>query len=298
MIKNKHYEASFTVLGNTFSHRISANWETERKAIVDFNRMFYFFSENNIDVRNLFHADDFTLNIQEVAGRSKIFQKFSFSMSNNTAMRENSKVILFLENERVGSLFLTIGIAKDGNLNLKNLPISVTKYNKIYVPQEDFINSDPLPAMWMELFSEEYRPKVDDYDEALDSTEELIMAYTPRVNEHEVLSSPLGSSKVMHLNVDLNPAGSVTSVSVMSRPPLYESPMRTSPDEFMSLYSRPKSKKMRKSATAKALPGVRSPTAGSLATGITTPTTVISARASLATLSGHQSFRSNQESGA
>jgi hypothetical protein len=60
----------------------------------------------------------------------------------------------------------------------------------------------------MEIFEENYRSKVQDEDEnVLDSSEELVHAYTPRVNNQEVLSAPLGLTTVMHLGVDLDPSG-------------------------------------------------------------------------------------------
>ena len=74
---------------------------------------------------------------------------------------------------------VTIGLAKDSEINLKSLPISIFKLGKIYIPQDDYVSSDPLPDIWMEIFEDEYKSNLK--ETIHDSDAEMALAYTPRV---------------------------------------------------------------------------------------------------------------------
>ena len=55
----------------------------------------------------------------------------------------------------------------------------------------------------MEIFEDEYKSNLK--DEILDSSAELEIAYSARVPSSQTMAAPLGTTKVMHLGVELDP---------------------------------------------------------------------------------------------
>jgi hypothetical protein len=70
------------------------------------------------------------------------------------------------------------GISCDPEVNVKTLPITIHKFQKVYVPADGFITADPLPQCWMELFDEEVG-RITVKEEIFDSSGELEAAYDP-----------------------------------------------------------------------------------------------------------------------
>jgi hypothetical protein len=113
MIQKPRFKISFELFGTKYEYDLEANWRTEKHAEIPFNRLFYFFSMSNHDVKEFFYETKFVLEFSGVTGTSNVLKRFSCVMQPNSGMRESGRMVLFLENSRVGSLYFTMGLAKD-----------------------------------------------------------------------------------------------------------------------------------------------------------------------------------------
>lgn len=49
-----------------------------------------------------------------------------------------------------------VGIGSDSKIDVKQLPITITRNFGLYFPEKGYFNSDPLPNEWIELIQENY----------------------------------------------------------------------------------------------------------------------------------------------
>lgn len=117
-------------------------------------------------------------------------------MDENQGIFHTHLVQLFDESEHVGTLKLTVGLAKDSMRNAHSLPFNITKYQNLYIPEEKYITTDPFPEVWLEIYSKTYKSKI--REEILDSSEELERAYEPLVSISEIASLNFGATAVLH----------------------------------------------------------------------------------------------------
>ena len=90
-------------------------------------------------------------------------------MGNNEAFFQNQKMVLFdKKRKRVGSMGITVAIAKDCVKESSRFHIKIDKVGKMYVPEDRYISTDPIPEVWIDIFSP--RPQSCLKEEILDSS--------------------------------------------------------------------------------------------------------------------------------
>lgn len=77
--------------------------------------------------------------------------KNKFEISNG--QRQTSTVLLFFENHKYCELVLKIGVVCDGKYHVQDQQFK--KWNSVYFAHKNYINSNPLPKEWMEIFGED-----------------------------------------------------------------------------------------------------------------------------------------------
>jgi hypothetical protein len=92
---------------------------------------------------------------------------------------------------------LVAAISRDSMKEAKNLPIIIEKIGRVYVPEDKFFSTDPLPPVWLEVFDPSYTLN-DGQDNLFDTSEELEAAYDPLMSLEHVKARPYGTSVVMH----------------------------------------------------------------------------------------------------
>lgn len=89
-------------------------------------------------------------------GVSPILSDFPSSLSMGSALTEKKHISLFLPG---GSsrcdLVTAVGLSCDHICDSKYLKTALTKVLDVYLPEEHYCNTDPLPVEWMEHFGEE-----------------------------------------------------------------------------------------------------------------------------------------------
>jgi hypothetical protein len=117
---------------------------------------------------------------------------------------QSHKLLLFnSKRHKVGSVLITTAIAKDVDKCTSTMPIAIRKVGHIYVPEDKYISTDPLPDVWMEIFDSKYVGN-DGQDEIMDTSEELDEAYDPEISLDHMKARAFGTSRVMHLKVSLD----------------------------------------------------------------------------------------------
>jgi hypothetical protein len=121
----------------------------------------YFFSNPKKSIRRFleeFQAE-FSLETDPkvmLKGVSPILSDFPAALSMGSALTEKKHVSLFLQGgiSRC-NLVVTVGLSCDHTCDSKYLKTALTKVLDVYLPEEHYCNTDPLPVEWMEHFGEE-----------------------------------------------------------------------------------------------------------------------------------------------
>ena len=99
---------------------------------------------------------------------------------------------------------MTVFISKDIHFDVQQLPITINKYGSVYIPEDTYMTSEPMPEAWMETFGKKHNP-LPAVEDILESSEELEEAYDPSISKDQMISQPLVMSTVLHTNYDLRP---------------------------------------------------------------------------------------------
>lgn len=198
----------YSLFNDKFCYQLEPKWVTGNTARYHLTRLYYFFAENNTEVRNFALSCESNFRITHgkawenviAQGTYHPFQSFTCDMCNNSALYQPTTILLFRNDVLYITVHLTIGIARDREVNIHEMPVSIYRHHGVFIPEQSYINSEPLPEVWMEVFTRYYsgvnKTKFDD------SQEEM---YTPVLNRKEIYSRPMVSTHVMHTNIDLDP---------------------------------------------------------------------------------------------
>lgn len=98
-----------------------------------------------------------------------------------SAMVQSVNTVLFNRREEpMITLSLKAGISADHYVNSKNIKSIMVKHAEIYIPDQHYCTTDPLPTAWMELF--------DVYADTVSLDEEMVKdIYVPTLSHAEML---------------------------------------------------------------------------------------------------------------
>ena len=85
--KKRKYNICFDLFGSRYEYDIKSKWTDVRTADLNFKRLHYFFARSDMDVRDFCRETEFRLSLDDVIGTSRIFNKFSCAMDNESGMR-------------------------------------------------------------------------------------------------------------------------------------------------------------------------------------------------------------------
>jgi hypothetical protein len=219
----------YSLFGDKFCYLLEPRWLAGNRAKYHLTRLYYFFAENNGDVRKFAESCESHFRLTRgkewehvvAQGACRPLAAFTCEMANNEALCQPLEVLLFRDDVVYITAHMTVGIARDREVNLREMPVSIYRQHGVLVPEQSYINSEPLPSVWMEVFTREYNGL--DRTELINSSEELEEMYTPKLNRKEIYSRPMVSTHVMHTNIDLDPfpRPARPTQSAKARLPLY-----------------------------------------------------------------------------
>lgn len=207
----KNLYLHYKIFDNHYSYKLSPYSIRDTTVSYNITRLYYFLGMRDLKVKKFCSKLEMQLwitkgnELTSVIAHAKIspLKFFSGEMPFRTAFHEPVEVIFFRDDEQYMNMKMSVGLACDSDINVKTLPINIRRYMGLYFPEESYFNSDPLPNEWMELFDDAYKGL--NNTRILDSSHELEEVYSPKLNKDEMLTPPIGSTKVLHLNFNLDP---------------------------------------------------------------------------------------------
>jgi hypothetical protein len=201
----------YRIFDLTFSFSIHQEWLDGGSASFSIVRLYYFFASLGHPVTKFCRKAAVAFRLTRgpdwenciASGTSHLLRGFTGEMCEQSASYEPTQVLLFRGQDEAARLSLVAGIACDRQVKIRELPITITKMHKLYLPEESYFSSDPLPSLWLEMFDSEY--PLSQSMTVLESSQELDTNYLPLLSNNEIISQPLGNTKILHVNFDLNP---------------------------------------------------------------------------------------------
>lgn len=208
-MKNLHVH--YSLFDVRYSFAVSPDWIKDTCATFNIARLYYFFAALDHSVPRFCETLEMPFRLTRgpdwenciASGISNPFKDFTGQMEEGTAIHQPFKVLLFRNDEEAVRLRFVVGLACDLPVKIKSLPITITKMYGLYLPEESYFSSDPLPPQWLEIFDPKY--SLNYSISALESSEELDANYSPLLSSKEIVSQPLCNTKILHVGVDLNP---------------------------------------------------------------------------------------------
>ncbi|CAG9320113.1 unnamed protein product [Blepharisma stoltei] len=207
--KNRNLYLHFNIFEQSHVIKLSHKLRKPNKLRMRRTRLFYFFTQDVAHAKALSSSEVMNIMITEnktkivSTGDSSPLKLFSCEMEEKDSITQLWEVPLFAHQAHFMTLKFVFGLAKDHTVNPRRLPVNITKYKSIYMPDDTYFSSEPLPIGWMELFNTKY--KEDITSPLLSSSEELEDVYSPELNEDLIYSSPLTSGKILHIDINLDP---------------------------------------------------------------------------------------------
>ena len=98
-------------------------------------------------------------------GSTGILSHFKNRFAEECGQRQTSTVLLFFDNGKYCELTIKVGLVCDGVYNTTDM--NLYRQNSVYCPDASFINSNPFPKEWMEIFTPSYEIQNEDktYDD-------------------------------------------------------------------------------------------------------------------------------------
>ena len=200
----------YTLLGERYSYPLQPTM-VDGKAKYRLTRLHYFFAVANSEVLNFAQTCEACVRLTKgpewdgalAQGLCHPLSSFTCNMHDNDAICQPFEVLLFDNEVLLLRLHMVVGLAKDREVKVREMPISIARQHGLYVPEAAYINSEPLPQVWIEAFTKEYNGL--DRTEVLDSSAEIEEMYSPQLIRKEIYAQPLSSTHVLHTDVDLDP---------------------------------------------------------------------------------------------
>lgn len=185
-----HYD----FLGLRYSRRLSdLIASTESSFSLPITRLHYFFAVKDPSTGPICRQLEMRLSltyseksVSVLEGTFAPLAVFSFDFSMFSAFLASHTVLLFGEEQTQGEVRLKIGFSLDREIRPKSLPVSIRRFNQVFIPEETYITSQPLPQAWLEVFTSAAPSQRTDIPS---STRELERMYDPVLRIDEELES-------------------------------------------------------------------------------------------------------------
>ena len=195
---------SYTFMDRKREHVLVPTWISQTQAIIDFPKLYFVFADNDELMKNMFKDMQVEFYIGGMRGVTNPFYKFTANIAESVGLSEKLEILLLKTTYIKARLNMTVFIAKDMIFDMQELPITINRYGSVYIPEDTYMTSEPMPEAWMERFGKKFEP-MPLCEQVLESSQELEDAYTPKVSKEVMLNDPLMRSKVLHTNYDLKP---------------------------------------------------------------------------------------------
>lgn len=129
---------------------------------IPFIKLHFVYSHSDKSIAKFLEETDFELRIVEnsewdntlLKADAKLLLDFPSDLSLNTALT-SSKHITFFDSEfnPNAHMSLTVGFSCDSTILTSNIKVFLNKFNDVYIPEEFYFRTDPLPVELMEVLS-------------------------------------------------------------------------------------------------------------------------------------------------
>lgn len=200
----------YTLLGERFSYPLQAVL-VDGKAKYHLTRLHYFFAVTNSEVLRFAQSCEAQFRLTKGQDWDRVLAQgvchplssFTCNMHDNDAICQPFEILLFDSDLLLLRLHVVVGLARDREVKVHEMPISIYRQHGLFLPEPAYINSEPLPQVWIEAFTKQYEGL--ERTEVLDSSAEIEEMYSPQLVRKEIYAQPLSSTHVLHTDVDLDP---------------------------------------------------------------------------------------------
>lgn len=214
----KNLYIHYSLFESTYSFALNSDWIQGATATFNIARLYYFFANLDRSVPKFCQTLLMPFRLTKgpewehvlASGVSNPLKDFTGEMIESSAIHQCFEIMLFRNDEQAVKLKFVAGLACDRFVKVKELPITITKLNGLYLPEESYFSSDPLPPQWIEIFDSNF--SMNQSVELLESSQELDAIYSPLLSNNEMVSQPLCNTKILHSEIDLNPRSGLTSM--------------------------------------------------------------------------------------
>ena len=91
-------------------------------------------------------------------GVTNPFYKFTANIAESVGLSEKLEILLLKTTYIKARLNMTVFIAKDMIFDMQELPITINRYGSVYIPEDTYMTSEPMPEAWMERFGKKFEP--------------------------------------------------------------------------------------------------------------------------------------------
>lgn len=186
-----HYD----FLGLRYSSKLSdivASTDT-CKFSLPINRLHYFFAVKDAAIVSICHNLSMNISLTYSGKSTPLLEGtfaplsfFSFDFSICSAFLASHTVLLFANEGTQAEIRLKIGFSLERKISPKSLPVSIRRLSQVYIPEETYITSEPLPQAWLEIFTSAVSSQRTDI---LSSRRELEQMYDPVLRIEEELET-------------------------------------------------------------------------------------------------------------
>jgi hypothetical protein len=129
---------------------------------IPFMKLHFVYSHQDKSIARFLEDTEFELRIVEngdwdcmlLKGEAKLLSDFPSDLSRNTALTTFKQITFFdLTFNPVAHMSLTVGFSCDSTILTKNIKVFLDKFNEVFIPEEFYFRTDPLPLEWMEVLS-------------------------------------------------------------------------------------------------------------------------------------------------
>ena len=175
-----------------YIYEIKLKWPSPSYTPLHIARLYYFFAQKTPQIVYFCQSNTLhfrltkTKNWADVlaVGDCKPLSHFNTQLPDSFSVVQSIDLLLFQDAYETARVRMKAGLACDKALRVKDLPVTITKYENVYIPEASYFTSDSIPDSWMETFEEGYQGvRMSNIE---DSSNELDQIYTPVIGPKAV----------------------------------------------------------------------------------------------------------------
>ena len=184
----------YSFLGASYLYKMTPKWTSDSQAVLNVSRLYYFFAVRDTGVVKFCEDTVVQFRITRTkkwgdvvaTGECRPLSLFTTLLPACSSLVQSFDILFFQSDSFISKLRLKLGFACDKQLQVKTLPVTITRFATLYVPEPSFFTSDCLPDSWMEAFQQDYAGIEE--SRIVGSSEELDEMYTPVLPKHYIES--------------------------------------------------------------------------------------------------------------